>query len=144
MIDIIYDGIRYRQKRIDNQITKAVETVFGMCGVSEYTVTVMLTGDNRMRDINRKQRSIDKTTDVLSFPATDDFKGDSDEFFGDIVISLPKARRQARTYGQHFLKEITFLTIHGSLHLLGYDHIYDAQEKKMRKAQREAIARIEE
>ena len=144
MIDFIYDGLRIRSKRIEKKVTEAVDTVFKMCGVNEYAVAILLTGDKKMRYINRRQRNIDNTTDVLSFPSTDSFKGDEDGFFGDIVISLPRARRQARAYKQSFLREMIFLAVHSSLHLNGYDHDFEDNEIKMRSAQREAIARMGE
>ena len=70
-------------------------------------------------------RDIDKETDVLSFPDSDD------NYIGDIFISLDKAKEQAKDYNHSLSREISFLTVHGYLHLLGYDHKDELEERKM-------------
>jgi len=87
-------------------------------------------GDARIRTLNRSFRKKDKATDVLSFPLHDKKRArKGDCFLGDIVISVPTARRQAKEQGRPLLDELLFLIIHGTLHLLGYDH-----EKTLREA----------
>lgn len=82
---------------------------------------VRFVGDREMRRVNRQFRHYDKTTDVLSFP------GDEDHL-GDILISVPTARRQAETAGHSVDRELKTLLLHGVLHCLGYDHETDQGE----------------
>ena len=106
-------------------------------------VNVMFADNEQIRGINREQRDIDRATDVLSFPFLDAKNGDitvSDEDFyegylslGDIVISLERAKEQAEEYGHSFEREVGFLTCHSMLHLLGYDHIDEADRVIMRR-----------
>jgi len=91
-------------------------------------VTVVLVGDPEMRRLNRRFRGKDRPTDVLSFPdGTQPAKGGSVRV-GDIVISIPAARRNASRLGHPLRTEIRHLLIHGMLHLLGYDHEVDGGE----------------
>jgi probable rRNA maturation factor len=83
-------------------------------------VSVFFCGDSVMRRLNRLYRRKDRTTDVLSFPS-----GISGEFLGDLVISVPEARRQARREGKREAALLERLLLHGLLHLLGYDHETD-------------------
>jgi len=86
-------------------------------------VSVTLTDNQKIRLLNRESRGIDKHTDVLSFPIFDDDYDDGELcVLGDIVISLEQAKSQAEEYGHSFEREISFLTVHSMLHLLGYDH----------------------
>jgi probable rRNA maturation factor len=88
-------------------------------------VTVVFCGDTRMRRLNRQFRGVDKTTDVLSFPLEDPVEPGA---LGDIVVSVPAARRQARRSRVSLRLEIEQLVLHGFLHLLGYDHETDSGE----------------
>lgn len=88
-------------------------------------LSILVTDDARMRDLNRDYRQKDKTTDVLSFPANVTAHGDEPGFLGDIAISAPTAQLQAREIGHGYAQEIRFLVLHGVLHLLGYDHETD-------------------
>jgi probable rRNA maturation factor len=92
---------------------------------------IFLTNDD-IRKINHDYRNIDKVTDVISFPDQED------DYIGDIFISLEKAKEQALDYGHSIEREIGFLSVHGYLHLLGYDHHSEAEEKVMVEKQ-EAI-----
>ncbi len=81
-------------------------------------------GDAAMRRLNRTYRAKDRTTDVLSFPSGAAENG----FLGDLIVSAPEARRQARATGSRFEKVVKKLLLHGLLHLLGYDHETDDGE----------------
>lgn len=87
-------------------------------------VSVLLTTDAEIRRLNRSYRGIDKTTDVLSFPAADSPAG-PERLAGDLAISVPTAHRQATEQGHPLLTEIKVLILHGLLHLAGYDHETD-------------------
>lgn len=99
-------------------------------------VSVLLVNDAAMRRLNHRYRGIDRTTDVLSFPQGP-FPA-APLFLGDIVISLPQARRQAYEYQTPFKRELARLLVHGLLHLLGYDHEKNSyQAAKMRRLEEE-------
>jgi len=98
-------------------------------------LSALFTGDGQMRRLNRAFRGKDKTTDVLSFPLLEGKRlavGGKGTFpLGDVVVSLPQARRQAKARGVRVKDELALLLVHGVLHLLGYDHATKAQEKRM-------------
>lgn len=83
-------------------------------------VTVVLCDDREIRRLNKRYRDKDKATDVLSFDVGDGLT--EDEPFGDVVVSVETARRQARAYGAPLMEEMQRLIVHGTLHLCGYDH----------------------
>lgn len=85
-------------------------------------VSVTLCDNERIHELNREYRGVDRPTDVLSFPLFDDEIEDESCALGDIVISLEKAKAQAEEYGHSFEREVGFLCVHSVLHLLGYDH----------------------
>jgi len=92
-------------------------------------VSVLLVDDEEIRRLNREYRGMDRCTDVLSFALNEGEPPDPHpEMFGDIVISVETALRQAEGSGQSLEREITWLLIHGALHLLGYDHERSADE----------------
>lgn len=110
-----------------------------------YTVTVGFTDDERIRGFNYRFRNLDRATDVLSFPMTEGkeewqnhsgvlLPGLDRPSLGDILISLEHCAAQAEEYGHSFEREICFLTLHGFLHLLGYDHIEEADRVEMEAA----------
>lgn len=131
-----------------------VEFVSSVCrsallaeGISRGEVSIVLTDDSEIRELNRSYRGIDEATDVLSFPMDDDFGVDDmgldDSGFddvavdqpmplGDIVISVERARAQALEYDHSFQRELGFLLVHGLLHLLGYDHDSAPSQDEMR------------
>ena len=102
-----------------------------------------------MRILNRRFRGIDRTTDVLSFPQNEFISPNAERLtpnvvLGDIVISLPKTKKQAEENGLTFHQELKRLLIHGLLHLTGYDHeINRYQENKMRKKAKELLDKLD-
>ncbi len=98
---------------------------------------VIFVDNEKIRNINKEYRGIDRETDVISF-ALEDNKDITFEFgrlLGDIYISIPKMKQQAKEYGHSEKRELAFLTIHGLLHLLGYDHMTKEDEEVMFKEQ---------
>jgi probable rRNA maturation factor len=93
-------------------------------------VTIALVSDAHMRKLNRTYRAKDYATDVLSFPANADSRAATRGFIGDVVIAQGVARRQAREHGHSAAAELKVLSLHGLLHLLGYDHERDAGEMR--------------
>lgn len=109
-------------------------------------LSVTFVTNERIREINKEYRNIDKPTDVISFAMEELGQGeipianiDMPRFLGDIIISIVKTKEQAVEYGHSFIRELGFLTVHGFLHLLGYDHETEAEEKKMFSRQRDIL-----
>lgn len=99
-----------------------------------YEVSMSFVTDKEIKELNKTYRDIDKATDVLSFPLIEDFTVDFLDYvypLGDVVISIDKVKEQARNYNHSFKREIAFLTVHSILHLLGYIHETEAEEKEM-------------
>ena len=109
----------------------------------EAELTILLTGDEQVRELNRQYREIDASTDVLSFPAGDIDPDSGNLYLGDLVISLPRALSQAETEGHPAQEELRLLVVHGVLHLLGYDHADEQEQAEMWAAQREILSRLD-
>lgn len=94
---------------------------------------VIIVDNEEIHKMNKEYRGIDRPTDVISFALEDDdtFNFMEKRILGDIYISIDKAKEQASEYGHSLLRELCFLTIHGILHLLGYDHMKEDEEKIM-------------
>ncbi len=117
---------------------------------NDVEVSVTLTDNENIQDLNLRFRGIDAPTDVLSFPLFD-FEGETDEppvdeiqnMLGDIVLNLERTRAQAEEYGHSFEREAAFLTVHSMLHLLGYDHeTSEEDDADMRDRQRKIMERM--
>lgn len=145
---IHYKNAQYKYK-ISKALCKLIRTAISKTLELEgfdapAAVYVTFTDNEGIRKYNNEYRGIDKATDVLSFPLND---FETDEFFegetvelGDIILSLEKAREQARTYGHSFEREAAFLCVHSTLHLLGYDHeTGEEDENDMRCRQRRVM-----
>ena len=104
---------------------------------------VIIINNEKIREINREYRNIDRETDVISFALEDEksFNRTDIRVLGDIYISIDKARSQALEYGHSFKRELYFLAVHGFLHLLGYDHMKKEDEDVMFKKQEEVLSR---
>ncbi|MBR6186677.1 MAG: cytidine deaminase [Clostridia bacterium] len=116
---------------------------------------VRMTDDETIRAVNKEYRSIDRATDVLSFPVCDCTPNNTlgrcekkllrerDEtgrcFLGDIVISIPRAREQAAEYGHSLKRELCYLTAHAMFHLMGYDHMREEDRERMRNMEETAL-----
>ena len=104
--------------------------------------TVIFISDEVMHEMNNRYRGIDRTTDVLSFALNDEednFESDI-SMLGDIYVSIPKMVSQSLEYGHSEKRELSFLVIHGLLHLLGYDHMNKEDEKVMFSLQEEVLS----
>lgn len=111
----------------------------------DYEVDVNLIDNERIHEINREYRHVDRPTDVISFAFLDHvdgevtIKGDIPTLLGEIFISVDKAKEQANAYGHSLLREMSFLFVHGLLHLLGYDHMTKEEETVMFSLQEEIL-----
>ncbi len=109
-------------------------------------VSIVICDNEAIRDINSEYRGIDSPTDVLSFPqfeSKDEYPAVGYVPIGDIIISAERAYEQAETFGHSFEREIAFLAVHSTLHLLGYDHVGSEEEDAiMRRKQRDVMERL--
>jgi probable rRNA maturation factor len=156
-----------RQNKIDvdDSILTLLENVINYSLKSEgfekaFEISVVLTDNHGIHEINKQYRNIDSPTDVLSFPMLDFEEGyalegeietdiedinpeNGDVVLGDIVISLERALEQSHEFGHSFNREIAFLTVHSVLHLLGYDHIKDEDRIIMREKEETILSGLE-
>lgn len=114
-------------------------------------VSVLLTDNEGIHELNRDYRGVDRPTDVLSFPANELSPGEFDAdlyerdpetgrvFLGDMAISLEKCETQAEEFGHSFERELMYLTVHSTLHLLGYDHVDEAEMKRQMRGREDVI-----
>lgn len=132
-------------KEAEDAVRLAVEATLKHEGSEERFLSVVLTNDKVIHEYNRNFRSVDRPTDVLSFPADEgeDLLVPPDGFLGDIMISVQRANEQGNALGHSMEREILFLTVHGVLHLLGYDHMRQEDEMKMLSVQREIVGSID-
>ncbi len=107
---------------------------FKKLNVKKPIFNIVIVNNNKIREINKKYREKDEPTDVISFAfeETSNINYKDMRFLGEIYISIDKAISQAKEYGHSLKREICFLTVHGLLHLLGYDHINENDRKIMR------------
>ncbi len=108
-------------------------------------VTIAVVDDETIRCMNRGYRNVDRPTDVLSFPAKEGAQliAPPDGFLGDIVISFPRSMAQAEEYGHSQERELSFLAVHGTLHLLGYDHQSEQEASEMFALQEKILNEME-
>ena len=121
---------------LEKELTELKELLENVCkdeklGDGEFNV-IIVTSDF-IHNLNKEYRNIDRVTDVISFALEDDktFNLDGYRVLGDIYICLDKVKSQALEYGHSFKRELSFLAVHGLLHLLGYDHMEKEEEKIM-------------
>ncbi len=124
--EYLYDLLGYALEKLDEENS---------------TFTLILTDDEEVHYLNKTYRNIDRTTDVLSFALNDTGKLPGPiNVLGDIYISIPKMIEQSKEYGHSEKRELSFLALHGLLHLLGYDHtLGDKEEKEMFDLQKEIL-----
>lgn len=120
-------------------------------------VSLSFVGEDEIRELNKEYRDTDKVTDVLSFPTVDntergviDLASHASDLnpetwllnLGDIIICLPRAKQQAKEYGHSLKREVAFLSLHSLLHLLGYDHMNQADEEQMTAVQNAVLDKL--
>lgn len=146
-IDFVFDNeVENFENNYEQDFTAIIEQALKTLGIEDdVEVSCVLVDDERIHEINREYRHIDRSTDVISFAMED-----NDQFYvegmprtlGDIFISVDHAKKQAEEYGHSLRREMCFLFTHGILHLLGYDHMTDEQEKEMFGLQDEILGAL--
>lgn len=144
-MEIYYDD-RQDDIKISEEIKVLIEkSVSAVLKVEELDenveVSVSFVGDEEIRELNRDYRGVDKSTDVLSFPIDDEFILDN-RILGDVIINTRRVMEQAEELGHSNERELSYLTVHSILHLLGYDHIEDEDKRQMREREKLAMKEL--
>lgn len=112
-----------------------------ICDEDTVEVSVSFVDGEEIRELNRDYRGVDRVTDVLSFPmdmAFDDYRN-----LGDVIINTEKVKEQAEEFGHSYRRELTYLTVHSLLHLVGYDHMEEDEKRIMREREEELLVAFE-
>lgn len=138
-------------KELSSELIIEIERIINFAAKKENImeqseVSITFVSNERIQEINREYRDKDTPTDVISFAMEELGEGEVEligeempRILGDIIISIPKAKEQAKEYGHSFIRELGFLAVHGFLHLLGYDHMTKEEEKVMFTRQKEIL-----
>lgn len=130
---------------IIRQMLRAAKVVAEIYDIDDCEVSITISDDKFIHELNRRYRHIDSPTDVLSFAFRETPTLDADGIpiiLGQIIISLDRAAAQALSYGHSLEREMVFLELHGMLHLLGYDHVYDDERVIMEQIQHDILQRL--
>jgi probable rRNA maturation factor len=143
-IDIVRESPLWEeQAEVDATVRRAIAEAAADVASKDSELAIVLTDDSRIRALNRVWRGFDKPTNVLSFPAQDrSAQADAPAVLGDIVIAFETTQREAQDQGTPFLHHLAHLTVHGFLHLRGYDHEQDADAEIMEQLERQILARL--
>lgn len=125
---------------VDNNLFKDYDYLYDILDyalehekVNNAIFSIVFLNDEEIHNMNREYRGVDRITDVISFAFEDNenLRYNDIRMLGDIYVCIPQMKRQAKSYGHSEKRELSFLVIHGLLHLLGYDHMNPEDEKKM-------------
>lgn len=105
-------------------------------------VSISFVGDEEIQELNRDFRGVDSSTDVLSFPMDDEFKIE-ETILGDVIINTKRVVEQAEEFGHSNTRELSYLTVHSILHLLGYDHMEEEDKTVMRAKEKSIMKSLE-
>jgi len=137
--------INLTNEEIDIEILDDIDNIckytFKKLNVNNPIFNIIIVDNKKIKEINKEYRNKDSVTDVISFAFedVDDIKYESFRFLGEIYLSLEKAIEQSKTYEHSSKREICYLTLHGLLHLLGYDHLNEKDKKIMRSLEEEIL-----
>lgn len=151
MVEISYNEVESEANE-EEIIIKVTKTVLELEGIKhDLDIYITLTNNEEIHKINKEYRDVDRPTDVLSFPMferdeisklREEKLDDVEEILGDIIISIPKVKEQAEEYGHSYERELAYLTTHGMLHLLGYDHMIDEEKTIMREHEEKVLEKL--
>ena len=130
--------------KMEDELEEVIKTVLETEGLSlDYEVSITFVDKDEIHKLNREYRNVDRPTDVLSFPIDEDFYIEGvDTMLGDIVVCMDVAKEQASDLGHTLKREIMYLTAHSCLHLLGYDHMKEAEKREMRTREKEVMRKL--
>lgn len=146
-MEIVFSEERMPGQHIIDLMQKAGELCVEAEGIdsARTTVSVTFVSSEEIRELNALYRAVDSVTDVLSFPQYEDLSEvpeESEVCLGDVVICTEQALLQADDYGHTPERELTYLFVHSICHLLGFDHMEEAEKEEMRKREEEIMKRI--
>jgi probable rRNA maturation factor len=140
-LDVLVEAAPWDERRaLRSLLRRAVEAAAAELSTSEAELAIVLADDSAIRVLNRKWRGIDAPTNVLSFPA--DIPAGAPPLLGDIVLAYETVVREARRDGKPFAHHVAHLTVHGFLHLCGYDHERDSDAETMEQLERTILSRL--
>ena len=128
------DRVAAANEEIIQKVCGEVSEVYGLSDEEE--LSVLLCNNEVIHQLNKEYRGIDRPTDVLSFALNEGDEIDVEvetHLIGDLIISLERTAEQAEEYGHPFERELAYLTVHGCLHIVGYDHMTDEDKAEMRR-----------
>ena len=148
-IEINYEGIEPKEK-YEKLLCNVSEWCFKEEKIdkSDLYLSVILSDKEYIHRINKEYRGIDRPTDVLSFPMFQKeeiplTKTGLQEVLGDIIICIPIVEEQAKEYEHSFERELSYMLVHGFYHLMGYDHIEEAEKREMREKEENILSKLE-
>ena len=148
LAEVNFLGIK-KNKEYVSILTKVIDQCFQeeKLNDSNLYVNIVLTNPENIKKLNKEYRNIDKETDVLSFPMFEkkelkERSKKNNDVLGDIVISIEKVKAQAIEYGHSFVRELSYMAVHGFYHLIGYDHIDENDKIKMRKKEESVLSKL--
>lgn len=138
-------------------LSRLAAAMDGLWEGDDLSAEIWLVSEEQIRELNARERGVDRVTDVLSFPSMDGIKGspilagehsdcndcEGHVFLGSIVICEKRAREQAAEYGHSYERELWYLAVHGLLHCLGYDHETEEEKREMRAKEEEVMAKLD-
>jgi probable rRNA maturation factor len=132
-VRVVVQGGPYRGVS-KTSVSALARTMLSALQMEECELSIVLMNDNQIQDLNRIYRRKNRPTDVLAFSQREGpYGAEAGTLLGDVVVSVPTARRQARARGATLREELTMLVAHGLLHLLGWDHQTESADRRMRK-----------
>ena len=137
-------------EELEATLNKAMDIIARLEKLTDNTeVDITIVDNDEIHQLNRDYRGIDRPTDVLSFaldegdeePEVED--GEAEHLLGDVIISAPRAVEQGEEFGHGLNREMTYLSVHGMLHLLGYDHMEEADKQVMRAREEQVLRELD-
>ena len=141
-VDIVIESPLWNTMVVDSMLRRAIAAA-APADVANAELSIVLTDDAAIRELNRQWRGRNEATNVLSFPAVKAADGTAPRLLGDIVIAYETTAREAESEGKLFPHHLAHLAVHGFLHLLGYDHESDVEAEEMERLEREILARLD-
>ncbi|MCI8393044.1 MAG: rRNA maturation RNase YbeY [Clostridia bacterium] len=142
-----YEGIEENTK-----YEEIIDIVYEACFKEENLydcsiyISVIISNEKYIKEINSKYRNIDSVTDVLSFPMFEQDEIEeakkNEEALGDIIVCIPRVESQAKEYGHSFEREFAYMLVHGFYHLMGYDHMNEEEKKEMRAKEENILKKV--
>lgn len=149
IVSIEFDGIK-EDKSFASIANKVFEKCFEVENLLDKNlyVNIIFTNPDKIRQTNKEYRNVDKETDVLSFPMFEkeeilNYEAKQwQEVLGDIMISIERVQEQAKEYGHSFERELAYMMVHGFYHLMGEDHIEEADKVVMRQKEENVLTKL--